>query len=95
MTRYCRIDGCTDPCYEDSIFCQLHGMAFKNSNQETVVTTYDHLKINIEQTAKGARVTVTYDRSDHDLTNASAHAVELYKMTIGMLEHEGLKVDEA
>lgn len=56
---------------------------------------YDHIKINIEQTAKGARVTVTYDRSDHALEIAIPKSVEIYRKTIEELKAQNLKVDEA
>lgn len=69
-----------------------------NPSEQTTQTThsiYDHLKINIEQTAKGARVTVTYDRSDHDLDIAVSKSVELYKKTVEELKANNMKVDES
>ena len=67
----------------------------ENSVVETVLTTYDHLKINISMTSKGARVEVTYDRSDHDIHTAIFNAVTMYKDTISLLQKENMKVDEA
>lgn len=67
----------------------------ENSVVETVLTTYDHLKINISMTSKGARVEVTYDRSDHDIHTAVFNAVTMYKDTISLLQKENMKVDEA
>lgn len=93
MTRYCKVDGCVNPAYKDSLYCQMHNTG--DTNIETVITTYDHLKVNIEQTAKGARVTVTYDRSDHDIHTAVYNAVTMYKDTISLLQKEGMKVDES
>jgi hypothetical protein len=55
--------------------------------------TYDHLKINIEQSSKGSRVTVTYDRSDHNIDEAVLKAVEMYKKTLETLRTQGLKID--
>lgn len=57
--------------------------------------TDDHIKINIEQSAKGARVTVTLDRADHDIDSAIDQAVHTYKGTIEALKVENMKVDEA
>lgn len=54
----------------------------------------DHIKIAIEQTVKGARVTATIDRSDHDIDEAVGQAVRTYKETIEHLKEMGLKVDE-
>ena len=67
----------------------------ENSVVETVLTTYDHLKINISMTSKGARVEVTFDRSDHDIHTAVFNAVTMYKDTISLLQKENMKVDEA
>jgi hypothetical protein len=66
-----------------------------NENIQTNVGVFDHIKINIEQSAKGARVTVTYDRSDHDIDTAVSKSVETYKKTIQKLKDENMKVDEA
>lgn len=61
---------------------------------EPITSIYDHLKINIEMTAKGfARCTVTYDRSDHNIDEAVNKAVEMYKKTLDTLKDQGLKVD--
>lgn len=61
---------------------------------QVTASIYDHIKINIEQTVKGARVTVTYDRSDHDIDLAVSKSVELYKKTVDTLKTQNLKVDE-
>ena len=66
-----------------------------NNEIQTNIGVYDHLKINIEQSAKGARVTVTYDRSDHNIDEAVTKAVETYKKSIEKLKAESMKVDEA
>ena len=92
MTRYCKVDGCHNVAYETSVYCQEHN---PDIGVDKVITTYDHLKIAIEQTAKGARVTVTYDRSDHDIHTAVFNAVTMYKDTISLLQKENMKVDEA
>lgn len=55
----------------------------------------DHIKINIEQSSKGARCTVTYDRSDHNMEDAVNGAVECYLATIKQLKEAGAKVDES
>jgi uncharacterized protein YdcH (DUF465 family) len=59
------------------------------------INVYDHIKISIEQTSKGARVTATYDRSDHDIQEAVNGAIQAYETTILELKERGLKVDEA
>lgn len=64
-------------------------------HQETQVVVNDHIKVNIEQTAKGARVTVTYDRSDHDIQEAVNGAVQTYETTIEELNQRGMKVDDS
>jgi len=66
-----------------------------DSSIQTNIGVFDHIKINIEQSSKGARVTVTYDRSDHDMVVAVNNAVKLYGATIQELKNNGLKVDEA
>lgn len=68
---------------------------FKAENIQTNVGVYDHLKINIEQSSKGARVTVTYDRSDHDIDEAVGRAAKLYQDTIEHLKEMNMKVDES
>ena len=65
------------------------------SDSQTQVLVNDHIKISIEQTAKGARVTATLDRSDHDIDKAVAQAVETYMHTIDLLKENKMKVDEA
>ena len=62
-------------------------------SDENNISIYDHLKINIEQSVKGSRVTVTYDRSDHNIDEAVLKAVEMYKKTLDTLKSQGLKVD--
>lgn len=57
-------------------------------------TSADHIKVNIEQTAKGARVTITLDRSDHDIDKAVEQAIETYERTLLGLKTHGFKVDE-
>lgn len=69
-------------------------MAHSEQN-ETMTSIYDHLKINIEQTAKGARINVTLDRSDHDIEKAITQAVATYKETLNRLKETGLKIDES
>ncbi|MDN5844745.1 MAG: hypothetical protein L0H53_00550 [Candidatus Nitrosocosmicus sp.] len=65
------------------------------SHENNMMTSiYDHLKISILQSSKGARVEVTYDRSDHDLDIAVSKSVELYKKTIEALKTQNLKVDD-
>lgn len=59
-----------------------------------MTSIYDHLKVNIEQTAKGARVTVTYDRSDHDIGKAVQNAVSLYQLTMQELINRKIPLDE-
>lgn len=54
----------------------------------------DHIKIVIEQSAKGARVTATLERADHDIDEAVYQAVRTYRETIIRLKEMGLKVDE-
>lgn len=54
----------------------------------------DHIKINIEQSAKGARVIVTLDRSDHDINKAVEQAIEIYQKSIQGLKNRSLKVDD-
>ncbi|MDN5844735.1 MAG: hypothetical protein L0H53_00500 [Candidatus Nitrosocosmicus sp.] len=66
-----------------------------SNNNEIQNTIYDHLKITIEQTSKGARVSITYDRSDHDIDKAVSKSVEIYKKTIEKLKAESMKVDES
>ncbi len=66
-----------------------------NNYPSEVTQINDHIKVNIEQTAKGARVTVTYDRSDHDIQEAVNGAIQAYETTILELKERGLKVDEA
>lgn len=63
---------------------------------ETVNTTQtkNHVKISIEQTAKGARVTATLDREDHEIDKAIEQAVDAYIGTIDKLKGLDLKVDE-
>ncbi len=66
------------------------------TSSETIImptSIYDHLKINIEKTSKGARVSVTYDRSDHEIDKAVDEAVDLYQKTIAELEKRGLQVE--
>ena len=60
---------------------------------ENSVNIYDHIKVNIEQTTKGARVTVTYDRSDHSIDEAVLGAINTYEQTIEELKQRGMKVD--
>lgn len=62
---------------------------------ERVESIYDHIKINIEQTVKGARCTVTYDRSDHKIEQAVTAAVDAYALTIQELKSRELKVDDS
>ena len=66
-----------------------------NNYPSEVTQINDHIKVNIEQTAKGARVTVTYDRSDHNVEEAVNGAIQAYETTILELKERGLKVDEA
>lgn len=54
----------------------------------------NHIKINIEQSAKGARVTVTLDREDHEIDKAIDQAVNAYIGTIDKLKELDLRVDE-
>lgn len=68
------------------------------SDTKTVETTQvisDHIKIGIEQSSKGARVSVTYDRSDHDIEVAVEDAILTYVTTIKNLKEQGMKVDES
>lgn len=62
-------------------------------SDEINTSIYDHLKINVEMSSKGARVNVTYDRSDHNIDEAVNKAVEMYKKTLDTLKSQGLKVD--
>lgn len=95
----CRVCECKNEREAGSFYCQFHtygGFAttpVRPTEESRIIS--DHIKINIEQSAKGARVTVTYDRSDHDLEVAVHDAVVLYKSTLAELKNELLKVDES
>lgn len=92
LLRHCKVDSCPEPLHGDTLYCQDHQPP-KTPEQTQVIN--DHIKINIEQSAKGARVTVTYDRSDHDIEVAVMDAILIYETTIKNLKDQGLKVDES
>lgn len=91
--------GCEQQALPLVKFCTIHeeclaSLGLLEPKPETKsLEIYDHLKINIEQSAKGARVTITYDRSDHDIVKAVDNAVELYIKICKKLEEEKAKVD--
>ena len=106
----CMMYGCLEMRKQGSWYCQEHTVTHtkkpepqgpvwnitKNiTHPEKQVIISDHIKINIEQTAKGARCTVTYDRSDHDMAKAISAAVDGYIATIAELKEQGAKVDES
>jgi len=64
-----------------------------NSNSEQLFYIKDHIQVKIDQTAKGARVTVTVDRSDHDIGSAVSQAIQVYESSIKGLEEKSLLVD--
>ena len=92
----CMMYGCLEMRKQGSWYCDEHSVKVKGlgTNEETTRVISDHIKINIEQTAKGARCTVTYDRSDHDMAKAISAAVDGYIATIAELKEQGAKVDE-
>ena len=93
----CMMYGCHKERLSGLFYCEDHvdsQPSTKGQEPERVESVYDHIKINIEQSAKGARVTVTYDRSDHDIEVAVEDAILTYVQTIKNLKEQGLKVDE-
>lgn len=98
MTEYCKVQECVNAQMQDSYYCHAHRYEYEELKpkldiQKTQVIN-DHIKVNIEQTAKGCRTTVTFDRSDHNIDEAVTKAVELFKKTTDELKKQGVKIDE-
>lgn len=55
---------------------------------------HNYIKINLESTAKGTRVSVVYDRADHDQDKAIEESIAIYKRTIEKLDKEGLNPEQ-
>lgn len=98
----CIEPGCHRQSTDDSNFCLKCFKQHFHIEDDEVSTTVqktqminDHIKINIEQSSKGARVTVTYDRSDHVMEAAVNEAVAGYEYTLKLMKDKGLKVDES
>ena len=101
----CWILQCTNDQVKGSAYCLAHreqlaelglisdGPATNYASAQQIIN--DHIKVNIEQTAKGARVTVTYDRSDHNVEEAVNGAIQAYETTIAELQQRGMKVDDS
>jgi len=97
MTEYCKVQSCVNAQMQDSYYCHAHRYEYEELKPRPIKTEVvnDHIKVNIEQTSKGARVTVTYDRSDHSIDEAVLGAINTYEQTIEELKQRGMKVDEA
>ena len=93
----CQIYECYEPRQSGSYYCVYHtserldvkAVRPSYSNQEM-----DTIKIGIEQSAKGARVTISLLQTDHDIDTAVKKAVAAYKQTLVDLKAQELKVDE-
>ena len=109
LSGQCSMGGCEQPTkYIDTNFCVFHTQELtrlgllnsdthevKIHNEDTTTIISDHLKVSIEQTAKGARVSVTYDRSDHDIDTAVKDAIKAYKKTVLGMNREHLFLEPA
>lgn len=90
----CMMYGCQELRTANSYYCNEHTVK-KLQEPERMESVYDHIKINIEQSAKGVRCTVTLDRSDHNIDEAIRQAVATYRGTLYALKSESIKVDES
>lgn len=94
----CTILRCFYSAEVGSFYCSEHKEQLKELgllSPQTINKAFeDHIKIGIEQSAKGARVTISLDRADHDIEKAITQSVNAYQGAIGELKSRGLKVDE-
>ena len=99
MSGICSIYGCNNERVPESLYCQEHQEEMIRKGGVTMTTVQsketNSIKLGIEQTAKGVRVTVTLIQVDHQIDVAVQKAVDAYELTIDQLKERGLKVDES